>query len=162
MPGESAALSCAKPHFYLTCSKRLCCQMNAEFVIIERQARLELTCPIRTGDLTVHGQAAGNFECSGSLWIARGGLIEGRISASSIICRMWRNTAGRNLDSPGAQSEAGPARRRIRFLLYSRRQSVARLLRGFLGVGRQKRRKRVQLGAGRTAGGRLGIRRYEI
>ena len=59
--------------------------MNAESVIIERQARLELTCPIRTGELTVHGQAAGNFECAGSIWIARGGLIEGRISASSVI-----------------------------------------------------------------------------
>jgi cytoskeletal protein CcmA (bactofilin family)/predicted RNA-binding Zn-ribbon protein involved in translation (DUF1610 family) len=70
---------------YLTCSERLCCQMNAAFVVIERHARLELTCPIKTGDLTVHGQAAGYFECAGSMWIARGGLIEGCISASSVI-----------------------------------------------------------------------------
>ena len=69
----------------LTCSERLSCQMSARSIIIEDEARLELTRPIRTGDLTVHGRAAGNFECAGSIWIARGGLIEGRISASSVI-----------------------------------------------------------------------------
>ena len=69
----------------LTCSERLCCQMNATLVIIEETARLELTCPIRARDLTVRGEAAGNFECAGSIWIARGGLIEGRVSASSVI-----------------------------------------------------------------------------
>jgi cytoskeletal protein CcmA (bactofilin family)/DNA-directed RNA polymerase subunit RPC12/RpoP len=69
----------------LACSERLSCQMNARSIVIEYQARLELIYPVRTGDLTVHGQAAGNFECTGSIWIARGGLIEGRISASSVI-----------------------------------------------------------------------------
>jgi cytoskeletal protein CcmA (bactofilin family) len=59
--------------------------MGAGSMIIEEQARLEVTRPVRTGDLTVFGQAAGNFECAGSLWIARGGLIEGRVSASSVI-----------------------------------------------------------------------------
>jgi cytoskeletal protein CcmA (bactofilin family) len=68
----------------LVCSERLSCQVRAKSIIIEDEARLELTCPIRTGDLTVHGRAVGNFECAGTIWIARGGLIEGRICASSV------------------------------------------------------------------------------
>ena len=59
--------------------------MSARSIIIEHQARVELIYPITARDLTVHGQAAGNFDCAGRIWIASGGLIEGRISASSVI-----------------------------------------------------------------------------
>jgi len=69
----------------LACSARLGCQMSAKSIIIESEARVELSYPIKTGDLTVYGQAAGNFECTGSIWIDKGGLIEGRIAARSVI-----------------------------------------------------------------------------
>jgi hypothetical protein len=54
-------------------------------MVIEERSRLKLTYPTRSGDLMVHGQAAGNFDCAGTIWIASGGLIEGRISASSVV-----------------------------------------------------------------------------
>ncbi|HEY5706284.1 MAG TPA: polymer-forming cytoskeletal protein [Terrimicrobiaceae bacterium] len=59
--------------------------MSARSIIIDNEAHLELTCPIRAVDLTVQGQAAGAFECAGSVWITRSGSIEGRISASAVI-----------------------------------------------------------------------------
>ena len=40
----------------------------------------------------VHGQAAGNFECAGRIWIDKGGLIEGRIAAHSVDRRTRRNS----------------------------------------------------------------------
>jgi cytoskeletal protein CcmA (bactofilin family)/DNA-directed RNA polymerase subunit RPC12/RpoP len=69
----------------LECSGRLNCQIRAKSMVIEERARLKLTYPTRSGDLMVHGQAAGNFDCAGTIWIASGGLIEGRISASSVV-----------------------------------------------------------------------------
>ena len=35
--------------------------------------------------MTVYGQAVGNFECTGRILIEKGGLIEGHISASSVV-----------------------------------------------------------------------------
>jgi cytoskeletal protein CcmA (bactofilin family) len=69
----------------LECSGRLNCQIRAKSVVIEGRARLKLTYPTRSGDLLVQGQAIGNFECAGSILIASGGLLEGRISASSVV-----------------------------------------------------------------------------
>jgi cytoskeletal protein CcmA (bactofilin family) len=68
----------------ITCSERLSCQVSAASLVIEEPARLELTSPIRSGDLTVYGRAIGNFECAGQILIVRGGVLEGRISASSL------------------------------------------------------------------------------
>jgi cytoskeletal protein CcmA (bactofilin family) len=69
----------------LACSGRLSCQMSAKSIIIEKEARVELSYPIRTRDLTVYGQAAGNFECTGHLWIDKDALLEGRIAARSVV-----------------------------------------------------------------------------
>jgi cytoskeletal protein CcmA (bactofilin family) len=69
----------------LVCSARLSCQMSARSIVIEKDARVELSCPIKAGDLTVYGQAAGNFECTGRIWIDKGGLIEGRVAARSVV-----------------------------------------------------------------------------
>jgi cytoskeletal protein CcmA (bactofilin family) len=80
----SGALICENT-LRLSCSERLSCQVSAGFLVIEERARLELTCPIRAGDLTVYGQAVGNFECTGRILIEKGGLIEGHISASSVV-----------------------------------------------------------------------------
>ena len=59
--------------------------MVAGSIVIERRARLEFTSPVRAGNLTVHGQAGGTFECGGEILITKGGLIEGRIAAKSVI-----------------------------------------------------------------------------
>ena len=53
-------------------------------MVIEKESRAELSYPIETNELIVYGQAAGNFECAGSIWIDKGGLIEGRIAAHSV------------------------------------------------------------------------------
>ena len=45
---------------------------------------MELSYPIETNELIVYGQAVGNFECAGRIWIDKGGLIEGRIAAHSV------------------------------------------------------------------------------
>lgn len=66
-------------------SRRISCQMVAGSIVIERRARLEFTSPVRAGNLTVHGQAGGTFECGGEILITKGGLIEGRIVAKSVI-----------------------------------------------------------------------------
>jgi cytoskeletal protein CcmA (bactofilin family) len=59
--------------------------MKAKSIVIEREARVEISCPITTNELTVYGQAAGNFICGGRIWIDKGALIEGRIAAHSVI-----------------------------------------------------------------------------
>jgi cytoskeletal protein CcmA (bactofilin family) len=69
----------------LSYSGRLSCQMQAKSIVIEKGVRVELSCPIKTNDLTVYGEAVGNFECAGRIWIDKGGLVEGRIAAHSVI-----------------------------------------------------------------------------
>jgi cytoskeletal protein CcmA (bactofilin family)/uncharacterized CHY-type Zn-finger protein len=69
----------------LSCSERLSCQVSAKSLIIEDGARLELTCPIRSKAMTVYGQATGNFQCSGRILVVSGSLLEGRVSASSVV-----------------------------------------------------------------------------
>lgn len=59
--------------------------MSARSIVIEKEAQVELSRPIKTGDLTVYGQAAGNFRCSGRIWIDKGGLLEGRVAARSVV-----------------------------------------------------------------------------
>ncbi len=69
----------------LVYSGRLSCQMKAKSIVIEKEARVEFSCPIKTNELTVYGQAVGNFSCAGRIWIDKGALIEGRIAAHSVI-----------------------------------------------------------------------------
>jgi cytoskeletal protein CcmA (bactofilin family) len=69
----------------LVYSGRLSCQIKTKSMIIEKESDVELSYPIETDALVVHGQAVGNFECAGRIWIDRGGLIEGRIAAHSVV-----------------------------------------------------------------------------
>ena len=69
----------------LVYSGRLSCQLKAKSIIIEKEARIELSYPIETNELIVYGQAAGNFECAGRIWIDKGALIEGRIAAHCVV-----------------------------------------------------------------------------
>ncbi|HEY5744268.1 MAG TPA: polymer-forming cytoskeletal protein, partial [Terrimicrobiaceae bacterium] len=69
----------------LACSARLSCQIRARSIVIDKDARVELSYPINTGDLIVYGQTAGNFRCSGRIWIDKGGLLEGRVAGRSVV-----------------------------------------------------------------------------
>ena len=69
----------------LVYSGRLSCQIKTESMVIEKESRVELSYPIETNELIVYGQAVGNFECAGRIWIDKGGLIEGRIAAHSVV-----------------------------------------------------------------------------
>jgi cytoskeletal protein CcmA (bactofilin family) len=66
-------------------SGRLSCQIKAKSMVIEKESRVEFSYPIETDELIVYGQAAGNFECAGRIWIDKGGSVEGRIAAHSVI-----------------------------------------------------------------------------
>jgi cytoskeletal protein CcmA (bactofilin family) len=59
--------------------------MSARSIVIEKEARVELSYPIKTGELVVYGQVAGSFECTGRIWIDKSGLLEGRIAAQSVV-----------------------------------------------------------------------------
>jgi len=54
-------------------------------MVIEKESRVELSYPIETNELIVYGQAVGKFECAGRIWNDKGGLIEGRIAAHSVV-----------------------------------------------------------------------------
>lgn len=69
----------------LVYSGRLSCQVKTKSMIIEKESRVELSYPIESDELVVHGRAVGNFECAGRIWIDKGGLIEGRIAAHSVV-----------------------------------------------------------------------------
>ena len=49
---------------------------------------MELSYPTETDELIVYGQAAGNFECAGRIWIDKGGSVEGRIAAHSVVVEL--------------------------------------------------------------------------
>jgi cytoskeletal protein CcmA (bactofilin family) len=66
-------------------SGRLSCQMKTKSMIIEKESHVELSYPIETNELVVYGQAVGNFECAGRIWIDKGAVIEGRIAAHSVV-----------------------------------------------------------------------------
>ena len=68
----------------LVYSGRLSCQIKAKSIVIEKESHVEFSYPIETNELIVHGQAAGNFECAGRIWIDKGGSVEGRIAAHSV------------------------------------------------------------------------------
>ncbi|HET9523125.1 MAG TPA: polymer-forming cytoskeletal protein, partial [Terrimicrobiaceae bacterium] len=90
----------------LECSGRMNCQIHAKSVVIEERARLMLTYPTKSVDLTVHGQAAGSFECTGRVWIASGGSIEGRISASSLVVEYGGTLLAETSIHPPARQES--------------------------------------------------------
>ena len=69
----------------LVYSGRLSCQMKTKSMVIEKESRVELSYPIETDELVVYGQATGYFDCAGRIWIDKGGLIQGRIAARSVI-----------------------------------------------------------------------------
>ena len=87
-------------------SGRLNCQIRAKSVVIEERSRLMLTYPTKSGDLMVHGQAAGAFECTGRVWIAGGGSIEGRISASSVVVEHGGTLLAETSIHPRAKQES--------------------------------------------------------
>jgi cytoskeletal protein CcmA (bactofilin family) len=72
----------------LVYSGRLSCQIKTRSIVIEKESRVELSYPTETDELIVYGRAAGNFECAGRIWIDKGGSVEGRIAAHSVIVEL--------------------------------------------------------------------------
>ena len=79
----SGTLFC-ETNLRLACTGRLICQMNALTITVDRDAKIEIAYPVKTGELVVHGHAIGDFEC-GRIRIAKGGTIEGRVSARALV-----------------------------------------------------------------------------
>lgn len=64
---------------------RLGCRITAKSVIVEHGARIEFIHPLETGSLEIFGGAAGRFACSGGVKVKKGGVLEGRFHARSIV-----------------------------------------------------------------------------
>jgi len=64
---------------------KLTCRITGKCVIVEKGARVEFTHPVETATLEVHGEATGRFEIGGAVKIGKGGLLEGKFRARSII-----------------------------------------------------------------------------
>ena len=64
---------------------KLSCRFIAKTIVIEKGAKIEFAHPVETGTLEVHGAAVGRFECAGPVRIGKGGLLEGRFHARSIV-----------------------------------------------------------------------------
>ena len=60
-------------------------RITTKSLIIEKRAQVELVHPVKTTDLVVHGRAKGNFACEGSVRISKRGILEGRITARSVV-----------------------------------------------------------------------------
>jgi cytoskeletal protein CcmA (bactofilin family) len=90
----------------LVYSGRLSCQVKAKSMIIERESRVELSYPIETNELIVYGRAAGNFECAGRIWIDKGGLIDGRIAARSVVVEHGGTLRAESLVRPTLPKES--------------------------------------------------------
>ena len=69
----------------LACSGKSSGRITAKFLIIEKGAQVELVHLVKTTDLVVNGRARGNFECDGSVRISKRGILEGRITARSVV-----------------------------------------------------------------------------
>ena len=64
---------------------KLNCRITANAVVIERDARIEFAHIVECATLEVLGAAAGRFQCARSVKVGKGGLLEGRFHARSIV-----------------------------------------------------------------------------
>jgi cytoskeletal protein CcmA (bactofilin family)/ribosomal protein S27E len=64
---------------------RLSVRLRARTVIVEKGAQVDFLHPVECRRLEVFGGASGRFECSGAVQIGRGGQLEGRFRARSIV-----------------------------------------------------------------------------
>ncbi len=91
----------------LACSGKLTCRISAKSVVIEKDARVEILYAIQTSDLVVHGQLAATIECAGRVHIARKGLLEGKIYASSVAVDRGGTLNAESVVQPQRQLKPG-------------------------------------------------------
>lgn len=70
---------------HLASSGPINCRITAASVVIEKGADIEFMYPVSADELIVHGKARGQIDCSGTVRIYRRGLLEGKLSARSIV-----------------------------------------------------------------------------
>jgi cytoskeletal protein CcmA (bactofilin family) len=80
--------------------------MSARSIVIEKEARVELSYPIKTGELVVYGQVAGSFECTGRIWIDKSDSFEGRIAAQSVVVERGGTLLAQSCVRPAHSHEA--------------------------------------------------------
>lgn len=64
---------------------KLGCRITATAVVIEKDARLEFAHPLECATLEVYGSASGRFECSKSVKVGKGGLLEGKFHTRALV-----------------------------------------------------------------------------
>lgn len=70
---------------HLACQEKIAHSITTRSLVIAKEARVDLLQPVKTTDLVVHGQARGNFHCSGRVTISKRGVLEGRLTARSVV-----------------------------------------------------------------------------
>ncbi len=100
---------------------KLNCRIAANAVVIEKGARVELTHPLECATLEVYGSALGRFECSKSVKVGKGGLLEGKFHTRSIIV-----DGGGSLLAESSVDSVLPAEKRETAVISPRPQAEAR------------------------------------
>lgn len=89
-------------------SGTMSCQITAQSVVIEKGAHVELIRPVKTVDLQIFGRAAGHFACTGKVRIAKGGLLEGRLTAKSVAVERGGNLLAESSIQPKIVPKSPP------------------------------------------------------
>ncbi len=69
---------------HLFSSGRINCHLQAQTLIIEKRAHVELAAPVKIAEVIVHGHAIGHFECA-KLRVSRGAVLEGRVTTRAMV-----------------------------------------------------------------------------
>lgn len=70
---------------HLACEGKIAHGLTARTLVITRQAQVDLLQLVKATDLVVHGRARGNFSCTGRVTISKRGVLEGRLTARSVV-----------------------------------------------------------------------------
>lgn len=89
-------------------SGTMSCQITAQSVVIEKGAHVELIRPVKTVDLQIYGRASGQFACTGKVRIAKGGLLEGRLTAKSVAVERGGNLLAESSIQPRLAPKTTP------------------------------------------------------
>lgn len=69
---------------HLKCSGTLSARISADSVVVEKHSKLELSFPLKVRNLTVYGTIKGKFNCTGTLKVLKGGVVEGLLATSAV------------------------------------------------------------------------------
>jgi len=93
---------------HLGCSGKLSCRISAKAIVIDKDARVEILYALQTSDLLIYGQLAASIECAGRVHIARKGLLEGRLYASSVAVDRGGTLSAESVVQPHRQLKPEP------------------------------------------------------